>query len=261
MNTLSAAGETLIKNWEGLRGKPRGRPSLKVYLCPAGVPTIGWGHTGPDVLMTSPPINEAESEILFKRDARRFEACVNQMCASATEAEFDAMVALCFNIGEGAYPGKKGKPGFRTSSVARLHNAGKYAEAAQAFALWNKCAGKINDGLVARRGEEAAMYRSGIMDLEDAGDTGAPQMCQDVDGEGQSSRTIKGATLAGSAVAAGPVVGAAPGMLDHLQGAQDTVMQLMPYFDAMKWALLALSLAGLGYVVYARLNDRHTGRS
>ena len=30
-------GKEIIKKWEGLR--------LEAYLCPAGVPTIGWGHT------------------------------------------------------------------------------------------------------------------------------------------------------------------------------------------------------------------------
>ena len=71
--------------------------------------------------------------------------------APTTQAQFDAMVCLAYNIGVNA---------FQRSTVLRRHNAGDYAGAAAAFAMWNKGGGKVLKGLVRRRAAEAALYRS-----------------------------------------------------------------------------------------------------
>jgi lysozyme len=54
----------LIRQFEGLRLAP--------YRCPAGVPTIGYGHTGPEVRLDMPPITAPVAEMMMRRDAEIF---------------------------------------------------------------------------------------------------------------------------------------------------------------------------------------------
>ena len=143
MATTNRAGIDLIKRFEGLR--------LDAYKDPAGIWTIGYGHTGPPAALGA-WIGSDEAERLLLADLGAAEAAVSRACP-ASGNKFAAMVSLAFNIGGAA---------FATSSVARLHNAGQYARAAQAFALWNKARvdGKLRvlPGLVRRRAAEAELY-------------------------------------------------------------------------------------------------------
>jgi lysozyme len=134
-------GRALIEHFEGLR--------LAAYKCPAGVWTIGYGHTK-DV-KRGQKITPQEADALLMADLYEFEdgVCKAVGLAKTSENEFSAMVALAFNIGLGA---------FRTSSVARLHKDGRHAEAAAAFKLWNKANGKVLAGLVTRRAAESELY-------------------------------------------------------------------------------------------------------
>lgn len=233
---VSAAGIALIKDVEGCR--------LSAYLCPAKVWTVGYGHTGADVF-EGQKITKSESEVLLRRDLARFERCVSATCPDSTQSQFDAMVALAFNIGES---------GFKKSSVARLHNSGRYPEAQQAFALWNKAAGKVVNGLVTRRAREADMY-----DNDDL-PTDVQDMPQAVDGEPplRQSRAITGQTIAAAATAAslaGESIGGALGQF------REAVAAILPFADKIPLMLGALALAGIGYAIYARVHDRFTGRS
>lgn len=232
--SIDARARKLIQDSEGY--------ALKAYRCPAGVLTVGWGHTGPDVV-EGEQIDAATAEVLFRRDVARFEAAVERECPSANESEFGAMVSLCYNIGAGA---------FEKSSVARLHNAGNYAQAGQAFALWNKAGGKVLGGLVARRAREAALYLSD-----------RPQVAAAAEGEKplSTSRAITGQTVAGGATVAGI---AADQIKDHassLDSIKEAIYTLMPYFDTLKWVLVALVIAGIAFAAYARVSDRHEGRA
>lgn len=137
----SAAGIALIVRFEGER--------LTAYLCPAGVWTIGVGHTGPDV---HPGLRIARdrSRALLMQDLARFEQAVARLAPVATQAQFDALVAFAFNVGSDALAG---------STLLRKHKAGDYAGAAAEFARWNKAGGKALPGLTARRAAEARLYR------------------------------------------------------------------------------------------------------
>lgn len=145
----SAAGKAIIEKNEG--------DKLVAYLDRIADPpvwTISRGCTGPEVY-EGLTITQAESDQMFDdRLAREFEPGVMAAIGNAptTQAQFDAMISLAWNIGVG---------GFARSSVARLHKGGDYAGAASAFALWNKSGTRVIDGLVKRRKEEAALYLSG----------------------------------------------------------------------------------------------------
>ncbi|MDE6296319.1 MAG: lysozyme [Muribaculaceae bacterium] len=82
----------MIKNWEGCR--------LTAYRCPAGVLTIGYGHTGPDV-KAGKKITQSEADRLFDQDVERFADKVAPVFAGVVldNNQFDALVSLSYNIG------------------------------------------------------------------------------------------------------------------------------------------------------------------
>ncbi len=140
---INAAGLEIIKRNEGLR--------LTSYPDPAtgGDPwTVGYGHTGNDVT-PGMQITEAYAEELLGKDLDKFETGVNDLIEAATDNQFSAMVSLTYNIGLG---------NFEKSSVLKLHNAGEYPAAANAFLMWNKAAGRVFAGLDRRRHEERTLY-------------------------------------------------------------------------------------------------------
>lgn len=142
----SAAGRAFIQKWEGCR--------LDAYKDVAGVWTIGYGHTsmaGPPKVVPGLRITMAEADAILARDLGRYEAGVsNAVTRVPSQHQFDAMVSLCYNIGEGA---------FARSSVVRHFNAGDMDKAAASFALFRKSGGKVVQGLVNRRAAEAALFR------------------------------------------------------------------------------------------------------
>ena len=153
--TPSKACYDLIKQFEGFRSK--------AYLCPAGILTIGYGHTGTDVL-PGMRITEAQADEILKRDVAKFAAMVEKaLTAKVSQGQFDALVSFCFNTG----PGKAGvKDGLITlkngnqSSLLRKTNAGDRLGAAAEFDKWTKANGQELRGLVARRDAEQRLYLS-----------------------------------------------------------------------------------------------------
>ncbi len=83
-----------IKGWEGCR--------LAAYRCPAGVLTIGYGHTGPDVT-AGKKISKTEADRLFDIDIEKFAVSVERVIKrkDLSQCQFDALVSLAYNIGIG----------------------------------------------------------------------------------------------------------------------------------------------------------------
>lgn len=140
--TPSANCFAIIREFEGLK--------LKAYLCPAKVPTIGYGSTGPDIKLGMVwTLDQAKARL--ERDVTKFAIGVEKLIGKTptTQGQFDAMVSLAYNIGIGA---------FAKSSILANHNAKRPLNAAASFALWNKGGGKVLAGLVRRRKAEADLY-------------------------------------------------------------------------------------------------------
>jgi len=144
---LSQKGKEFIKRKEALR--------LKAYQDEKGIWTIGWGHTGPEVVEGLVWTRE-QAVRAFDIDCETFTSAVLRMLTvPPTQDQLDALVSLTYNIG---------KEGFRTSTVRKLHNAGNFAGAGAAFAMWNKITDpvtkkkRVSEGLTKRRAEEAATY-------------------------------------------------------------------------------------------------------
>lgn len=145
----SLAGRAFIEKYEGC--------ILHTYKDQRGIDTIGIGCTGPEA-WPGRVIDRATADKLFAdRLDHEFEPGVEKALAGAptTQAQFDALVSLAFNIGVGGVAG---------STAMQRHKAGDYAGAARAFSLYDKV--RINGVLtfsaphLARRGAEAAMYLS-----------------------------------------------------------------------------------------------------
>jgi lysozyme len=134
-------GIQLIRDFEGCE--------LTSYLCPAGVWTIGFGHTGNDV-KPNMTIAQWRADELLVEDLAKFERGVSEAVeVKITQRQFDALVALAFNIGLGA---------FLKSTLLRRLNMEDYAGAGREFLRWDKANGVTNLGLARRRKAEYELF-------------------------------------------------------------------------------------------------------
>ena len=137
---ISDEGLALIKHFEGCR--------LEAYLCPAGVWTIGYGHTRG--VGDSDVIDQEAAEAFLMEDLEEFEGYVNSMTEVALKQnEFDALVAWVFNLGPG---------NFKESTLLNRINYGPISDVPFQIKRWNKAGGKVLEGLVKRRAAEAALW-------------------------------------------------------------------------------------------------------
>ena len=137
MRKINKSGLNLIKKYEGCK--------LTSYICPAGVLTIGYGHTGKDV-KPNQTITKKKAISLLKKDLARFERHVQSYnyIYEWTDNEFSALVSFAYNIGNidqlTAY-------GTRTRSQIR-----------SAMLKYVKANGKTLQGLVKRRKAELKLF-------------------------------------------------------------------------------------------------------
>lgn len=136
----------MIKRFECVGGIP----DLKAYVCPAGVLTIGFGHTGKDVVKDM-EITKERAEQLLINDVQRFVDNVNKVVKPDIEQhQFDSLVSLAFNIGNG---------NFNSSTLLKKINSNApLNEIHHEFTRWNRGGGKVLKGLVLRRKKEADNY-------------------------------------------------------------------------------------------------------
>lgn len=138
---------TLCRRSEGLRLTP--------YLCPAGVPTIGYGSTryadGRAVTLKDPPITRQQADELLlltlKRDYLPGLLKASPGLADQPKA-LAALLDFVYNLGVARYEG---------STLRKRIDAKDWAGALVEIRKWNKAGGKVLPGLVARRAAEAAL--------------------------------------------------------------------------------------------------------
>lgn len=138
----SQRGINLIKEHEGLR--------LEAYRCPAGIYTIGYGHTAG--VRRGDVIDERRAEYLLTEDLKKFEAVVNQECPGINQNQFDALVSFTFNVGTS---------NFLKSTLLKCVKANpQNVNIRYEFSRWNKANGTVLSGLIRRRRAEADLYFS-----------------------------------------------------------------------------------------------------
>lgn len=137
MRKINKNGLNLIKKYEGCR--------LTSYICPAGVLTIGYGHTGKDV-KPNQTITKKKAISLLKKDLARFERHVQSYnyIYEWTDNEFSALVSFAYNIGN---IDQLTEYGTRTRSQIRT-----------AMLKYVKANGKTLQGLVKRRKAELKLF-------------------------------------------------------------------------------------------------------
>ncbi len=132
-------GLQLIEKYEGCR--------LEAYKCPAGVWTIGVGHTGTvqgKKVKQGMKITYSHAIKILNTDLKKFEAFVNQYVqVKVTQNQFDALVSFCFNVGPG---------NLKKSTLLKKLNQKDYEGASAEFLKWNKGDVDGNGKLVAISG-------------------------------------------------------------------------------------------------------------
>ena len=147
MRHISQEGLDLIKRFEGF--------SPTIYICPAGYPTIGYGHVvrNDQKDRFSDGIDQEQGEELLRRDAQVAERAVLRLITvPLTDGQFNALVSFTFNLGSGA---------LQRSTLRRKVNRAEHDEVPDQLIRWVWAGGKKLKGLVKRRKQEARLY-SGI---------------------------------------------------------------------------------------------------
>lgn len=127
---------------------------LRPYLCPAGVPTIGYGSTyyedGRRVSLTDPAITMARAEDLLMHQLRTvyLRQTVALCPGTDTPARLAALVDFSYNLGSA---------NLKASTLRKRVNAGEWPDVPPQLLRWNKAGGKVLRGLTIRRQAEAVL--------------------------------------------------------------------------------------------------------
>lgn len=138
---LSPIGRAALKAREG--------EVLTAYKDSVGILTIGVGITTASGLIKVTPgltITAATSDALFTEAVKAYAKPVSDLGVKLEQHQFDALVSLCFNIGQ---------PAFTRSTVAKRLRAGDVKGAAEAILMWNKPA-----AIISRRQGEYDQFRT-----------------------------------------------------------------------------------------------------
>lgn len=136
----------LIKRFEGFRSEP--------YVCPAGVPTIGYGSTryadNRRVLLNDLSITEPVAfALLFATLTQYVDAVNDYVHVPIHQCQFDALVDFAYNLGANA---------LKTSTLLRKLNQSDFQGAADEFSKWTHGGGVVLPGLVKRRAAEQELF-------------------------------------------------------------------------------------------------------
>jgi lysozyme len=145
---LSYARE-LVEFYEGFRSH--------AYKCPAGVCTIGYGHTGPDVHYGLVISRKTAQELLVRDMQHAADAVARIVKVPLSEAQYGALISWTYNVGAGAAT---------DSTVIFLVNQRRYLSAAEALLRWVHVDGEISSGLMKRRRAERRLFLDGIQEMK-----------------------------------------------------------------------------------------------
>lgn len=143
---IDAACE-FLKPWEG--------KSLKAYkVFPTEQYwTIGYGHYGKDV-KPGEVIDDIAALLLLDADVKYVQARLAKLITVPVSlSQSTALISFTFNLGVGT---------FQRSTMRKLLNEGKYANASYEFRRFVNSGGKRVDQLVRRREAEMRLFREGM---------------------------------------------------------------------------------------------------
>ena len=138
--TTSPEGKNLIKSFEGLR--------LEAYRCPAGIPTIGWGHT--KGVRMGQHITREQAEDMLVEDIAPIERLLNALGINFRQCQFDALVSWIFNLGEGNFK--------QSTLLKKIMANAKDEEISDEIVKWVYAGKEPLPGLMNRRVMEATLF-------------------------------------------------------------------------------------------------------
>lgn len=144
MRHISKDGLDLICRFEGF--------SPVIYICPAGYPTIGYGHliTEANKEQFLDGVDDDEALELLRSDVGKAERAVLRLIAvPLTQGQFDALVSFTFNLGSGA---------LQRSTLRRKVNREEHDDVPDELMKWVWAGGRKLKGLVKRRKAESMLY-------------------------------------------------------------------------------------------------------
>lgn len=147
IDLASSVAAALCRRFEGLYLSP--------YLCPAGVPTIGYGATyyrdGTKVTLFDPPITRAQAEALLLWMIRTvYLPAVLKLCPDIKDpSRLAAIIDFTFNLGAG---------NLKASTMRKRINADNWEAAQTELLKWVMAGGRVLRGLVLRRKAEAQLF-------------------------------------------------------------------------------------------------------
>ena len=137
----------IIKKWEGFMPE--------AYICPGGIPTIGYGSTryenGDEVSMEDCKIDRKRGEEILLHHVKEVSKQVRSVLKhDLTDNQMAALISFTYNLGIG---------NLSRSTLLLLINGGPMNQnIPREFRRWNKAGGKVLAGLTARRDEEANLW-------------------------------------------------------------------------------------------------------
>ena len=138
--TTSRKGLQLIKDFEGLR--------LGSYKCPAGVWTIGYGHT--KGVKANMVIDQMRADDMLIEDIAPIERLLNSVGINFRQEQFDALVSWIFNLGQGSFK--------NSTLLKRIMDNASDEDISEQIIRWVYAAGETLVGLKKRRVAEANMF-------------------------------------------------------------------------------------------------------
>lgn len=127
-----------IKGFEGFRAE--------AYKCPAGVWTIGYGHTAG--VKKGQRVSKARAEELLRQDLGSAEASVNKLGVAKTQGQYDALVDITFNCGDMS----------KSTLVRKIREGAGKDEITKELMRWVHSDGKVLPGLIRRRAWDADRF-------------------------------------------------------------------------------------------------------
>jgi lysozyme len=146
MRPVPTSATEVIKQFEGFRSRP--------YLCPAKVPTIGYGTThykdGRPVRLSDAPVTKLQaSDMLLAEAYRCGKSVLRLISVPLTDGEYAALISFVYNLGSGR---------LEASTLRARLNRGDYDGAAEQFEKWVYAGGEKLSGLVLRRKAEQDLF-------------------------------------------------------------------------------------------------------
>jgi lysozyme len=234
--------DALLKKFEGCK--------LKAYRCPAGVCTIGYGHTsaaGAPAVTDGMVVTQQQCDDILRRDLVKYETAVYNMVEQPlTQHQFDVLVDFAYNAGVG---------NLKSSTLLKKVNAGQFDAVPAELMKWTKGGGKVLAGLVRRRQAESSWWLSHEMvpmtaaaaaEVADADDQEQRSTPDEVSVPSMATSSQGNAAIITAGLGG---LGAAKQVAANAQDASDTADQIMGLLSNTNF-LIMLAVVGLGGAIW-----------